>query len=109
VLDNHLNAAVIFQELSKDNVTLNHQILLFKLEICGVSDVLKYWFKSHLINHNQFVEIIKVGSNNTMHRFSSLYRETTYRVAKGSILKPIWFLLCINDLPANMQCAKFVL
>jgi len=42
VLDNHLNAAVIFQELSKDNVTLNHQILLFKLEICGVSDVLKY-------------------------------------------------------------------
>jgi hypothetical protein len=42
VLDNHLNAAVIFQELSKANVTLNHQILLFKLEIYGVSEVLKY-------------------------------------------------------------------
>jgi len=45
VLDNHLNAVVIFLDLSKAHDVLNHQILLVKLEICGVRGVLKSWFK----------------------------------------------------------------
>jgi len=32
-LDNHLNAVVIFLDLSKASDVLNHQILLVKLEI----------------------------------------------------------------------------
>jgi hypothetical protein len=36
VLSNHFNAAIIFLELSKAYNALNHQILLDKLEICGV-------------------------------------------------------------------------
>jgi len=108
VLDNHLNAAVIFHGLSKAHDVLNHQNLLFKLEICGVSGVLKSWFKSHLINLIQFVEIAKIGSNNTMHRYSSLYIETTYVVAQVSVLEPICFLLYINYLPAYVQCANLV-
>jgi len=78
VLDSHLNAAVIFLELSKSYDFLNHQILLHKYEICAVSGVLKSWFKSHLSNCIQFVETAKSGSNNTLH--FSLYIETNYRV-----------------------------
>jgi hypothetical protein len=89
VLDNHLNAVVIFVELSKAYDVVNHQILLDKLESCGVRGLLKSWFKSHLVNHIQFVEIAKIGSNNSLHKYSSLYRETSYRVAQGSILGPI--------------------
>jgi len=89
VLDNHLIAAVMFRDISKAYGVLNHQILLLKLEICGVRGVLKPLFNSLLVNHIQFVEIAKIGSISTLHRYFSLYRETTYRVAQGSILGPI--------------------
>jgi len=51
--------------------------------------VLKSRFKSHLVNRIEFIEIVKIGSNNTLYRYSSLYRETSYGVAQGSILGPI--------------------
>jgi len=89
VLDNHLNAVVIFMELSKAYDVVNHQIVLVKLEICGVRGLLISWFKSQMVNVIQFVEIAKIGSNNTLHRYSSLYRETTYGVAQSPILGTI--------------------
>jgi len=104
VLHNHLNAVGIFLDLSKAYDVLNHQILLDKLEIYGVRRVLKSWFKSYLSNRIQFVEIAKIGNNNTLHRYSSLYRETTYRVLQGSILGPILFLLYINESPGYAKC-----
>jgi len=93
VLDNHLNAVRIFLELSKAYDVLNHQILLDKLEIYGVRGVLKSWFKSYTSNRIQFVEIAKIGNNNTLHRYSSLYSETIYRVLQGLILGPILFVI----------------
>jgi hypothetical protein len=89
VLRNHLNDAVIFLELSKAQNVLNHQILLVKLKNLwskGSAEILVY---SHLVNRIQFVEFEKIVSNNILHRYSSLYRETTYGVAQGSMLEPM--------------------
>lgn len=69
MLDNHLNAVVIFLDLSKAYDVINHQILLVKLKIYGVRGVVKSWFKSDLVNRIQFVEIAKIGSNNILHRY----------------------------------------
>jgi hypothetical protein len=71
--------------------------------------VLKSWFKSDLVNCIHFIEIAGIGSNNILHRYSSFYRETTYRIGQGSILGPTWFLLYETDLPGYVQCAKLVL
>jgi len=82
---------------------------LVKLEICGVRGVLKSWFKFHFVNHIQFVEMTNIVSNNTLQRYSSLYRETMYGVTQESILGQIWFLLYVNDIPGYVQCARLVL
>jgi len=79
------------------------------MEICGVRGVLKSWFKSHLVNRIKFVVIAKIDSNIRLHIYSSLYRETTYGVAQGSILGPIRFWLYVNDLAGYVQCAKLVI
>ena len=86
VSDNHLNARGIFLDLSKASDVLNHQILLHKLEIYGVGGVLKSWFKSYLSHCIQFVEIAQTGNNNTLHRYSSSYKQFT-RMHK----MPSWF------------------
>ena len=91
MLDNHLNAVVILQELSKAHDVINHQILLFKLEICGVRVVLKSWFKSHLINRFQFVGIAKIGSNSTLHRYSSF---TEKQLAEFNIRTNMISVIC---------------
>ena len=108
VLDNHLNAIGIFLDLSKAYDVLNHQILLDKLEIYRVRGVLKSWIKSYSANHIQFVEIAKICNNNTLYRYSALYRDTNYGVPRGSILGPILFWLYVNDLPGYVQNATLV-
>jgi hypothetical protein len=76
VMDKHLNAVGIFLHLAEACDVLNHQILLKKLEIYRVGGVLKSLLKSYLSNLSQFGDITKIGYNTTVHRYSSLSRET---------------------------------
>ena len=98
-----MNAAVLFPELSKSCDVLNHQILLDKYEICALSGVLKSWFKSHLSNCIQFVETAKSDRNNTLHRYSSLYIETNYRIPIGFSIKTNTIYVIGSNLPRFVQ------
>jgi hypothetical protein len=79
----------IFLDLKKAFDTVQHDILLKKLEKYGVNGTALDWFKSYLSNRLQCVDI-----NGSM----SDYKRILMSVLQGSSLGPILFLCFINDI-----------
>ena len=88
------HCASVFLDLSKAFDTLDHTILLQKLERYGIRGIALEWFRSYLKDRS-LVAKITTGPN-TIVKLESY--KITYGAAQGSCLGPLLFIIFMNDI-----------
>ena len=90
----------IFLDLSKAFGTLDHKILLSKLQHYGIHNTSLKWFHSYLTDRKQYVEY-----NNATSKCLPIYTG----VPEGYILGPLLFIIYMNDISVVSSKFSFIL
>ena len=93
-LENSEYTAVTFIDLKKAFDTVNHDILIQKLEHYGVENKEIRWFRSYLTNRKQCCKV-----NGQLSELESI----TTGVPQGSCLGPLLFIIYVNDLHFSLR------
>ncbi len=98
--DNKEYTVGVFTDLKKAFDTIEHTLLMKKLERYGIRGAAYAWLRDYLDNRQQDVQLDNVKSD---------LQQVTYGVPQGSILYPKLFILYINDICNVSDFLKCVL
>ena len=104
-LENKVNSACVLLDLSKAFDTIEHKIMLQKLEAYGIRGNFLTWFHSYLTGRKLRVKCRTVSSSTSQ---INEELEVAYGTPQGSCLGPLIFLIFNNDLHLHeSECIQF--
>ena len=89
VIEKQEEPCTIFLNFSKAFDTVNHEILIAKLQYYEIRGTTLKWFESYLHNRQQFVKLNQDISDQ---------KTISCGVPQGRVLGPLLFLISINDI-----------
>ena len=90
----NLLTGVCLLDIKKCFDSINHELLLYKLDCYGIRENESRFFSSYLSNRKQAVKCKEIISNDKM---------ITVGVPQGSVLGPILFMMFINDISQHIH------
>jgi hypothetical protein len=98
-LNNKLMVGGLFYDLQKASDCVNQDILLSKMKYYGIKDIANKLIESYLRNRYQRVVI----NDDKLHKYYSGREQIHHGVPQGSILRLLFVLLYINDVPKSVS------
>lgn len=96
-LNDRMHVLVVFIDYSKAFDTLRHEVLLERLDDCGVRGPVLGWCKDYLNDRAFYVKVAEMLSDKKM---------VDEGTAQGSVLGPLHYLSYVNNLPNVIQRSK---
>ncbi len=93
-LDEGSAVDLIYLDFSKVFDSVNHRLLLAKLRGYGIAPIVISWGECFISR-----QTVRMSVNGTL--FQTV--EAISGVLKGSIIGPILFVICVNDLPDHLS------